>query len=179
MFARVDTVLGGRRSMPGAARRSASGGVGLGVLVALALVVLLTAGPAGTADRLDGPVRADLVAVVDGDTVDVRAHVWLGQTVETRVRLDGIDTPEHRGDCPAEEAAAAQAADRLGALLAGGPLALHDVRYGTWAGRVVARVHGPDGTDVGAALIAEGLAAAYDGRGDRPDWCALLAASGG
>lgn len=145
--------------------------------------LLLATGLAGTsvpgAERLAGPVPADLLGVVDGDTVDVRAHIWLGQTVETRVRLDGIDAPELRGDCAAERAAAAAAEHRLAALLGGGPVVLTDIRHGTWAGRVVARVTAPDGIDVAGALIAEGLAAPYDGRGGRPDWCERLAARDG
>jgi len=146
--------------------------------VALGLAAASGAGgaPAAAAERLAGPVAADLVGVVDGDTVDVRAHIWLGQTVETRVRLDGIDTPESRGDCEAETRAAALATQRLVELLGAGPVVLTDIRYGTCAGRVVARVAGPDGTDVADSMVSEGLAAAYDGRGSRPDWCERLAA---
>jgi endonuclease YncB( thermonuclease family) len=125
-------------------------------------------------DTLPGPIPAELVRVIDGDTLVVRAHIWLGQTVETHVRLAGIDTPELRGDCPAERDLARRAADRLIALAGTGPLALGEVRLGSFAGRVVARVETGQG-DAGARLIAEELAAAYDGRGARPDWCAILA----
>lgn len=167
------------RPMPPAAGVRAGRAAALAAALGLAVAIGPGGAPADAAERLAGPVAADLVGVVDGDTVDVRAHIWLGQTVETRVRLDGIDTPESRGGCEAETEAAALAAQRLADLLGAGPVVLTDIRYGTWAGRVVARVTAPDGTDVADALVAEGLAAVYDGRGGRPDWCERLAARQG
>ena len=44
-------------------------------------------------EALAGPVRAVVERVVDGDTVDVRARIWLGQSLTVRVRIDGVDTP--------------------------------------------------------------------------------------
>ena len=49
-----------------------------------------------------GPVPAEVLAVLDGDTLVVRARIWLGQDVETRIRLDGIDAPELKGKCESE-----------------------------------------------------------------------------
>ena len=49
---------------------------------------------------------------------------------------------------------------------------MSDIRYGKYAGRVIARVRSAAGLDLGAALLAKGLARAYDGRGPRPRWCA-------
>jgi endonuclease YncB( thermonuclease family) len=120
---------------------------------------------------IPGPVPAEILRVIDGDTVEVRARIWLGQTVETHVRLAGIDTPELRGDCDAERALAAQAAALLERTLAAGDVALRDVAYGTYAGRVLARIEAA-GADVTEPLIAAGLARPYRGRGPRPDWCA-------
>lgn len=136
-------------------------------------LTIALAAPSGAAggDALPGPVPAEVLRVVDGDTVDVRARIWLGQTVETRVRLAGIDTPESRGGCPAERALADQAAALLTRLLADGDgITLSDIDHGSFAGRVVARVESA-GQDVTAALLASGLARPYTGRGPRPDWC--------
>ena len=59
---------------------------------------------------LPGPVPAEVVDIIDGDTVTVRARIWPGQFVETRVRLRGADTPEiRRPDCEAERAAGHEA----------------------------------------------------------------------
>ena len=120
---------------------------------------------------LPGPIPADVVRVVDGDTVAVLARIWPGQTVETHVRLAGIDTPELRGSgCPAERALAEAARDRLEGLLGAGPVYLRDVALGTFAGRVVARIETPAGVDVAGPLVTDGLARVYDG-GHRAAWC--------
>lgn len=64
-------------------------------------------------EALVGPVSAVVERVVDGDTVDVRAHIWLGQTLTVRVRIDGVDAPETRSDCADERRLAAAARDYL------------------------------------------------------------------
>ena len=58
------------------------------------------------------------------------------------------------------------------ASIGGDPIAMSDIHYGKYAGRVIARVHTAAGLDLAAALLTEGLARAYDGRGPRPRWCA-------
>ncbi len=138
---------------------------------ASALVWLLAASalPVRAGEVLAGPVPALVTAVVDGDTLEVRARIWLGQELTTRVRLAGIDAPEARSDCPRERALAVRARDFLNASLrpAGddGPatIRLHDIRSGKFAGRVLARVESAAGLDLGGALLAAGLARAYDG----------------
>lgn len=117
-----------------------------------------------------GPVDAAVRRVVDGDTLVIGARIWLGQTVETTVRIAGIDAPERRARCDRERDLARRATERVQALLAGGRAVLRDVRYGKYAGRVLARVATPQGIDVGTALIGEGLARPYRG-GRRQSWC--------
>ena len=131
------------------------------------------AGGSPAAERREaaaGPVPAAVRKVVDGDTLVVRARIWLGQTVETKVRIAGIDAPERRARCGRERDLARRATARLRALLAGGGAVLRDIRHGKYAGRVLARVETPAGVDVGAALIGEGLARPYRGR-RRRGWC--------
>lgn len=139
---------------------------------AASLAILAAASVAHAESRGDlaGPVRAHLVRVVDGDTVEVLARIWPDHYVETLVRLAGIDAPELRGRCAEEVALAERAKARLAALLAGNRLLLADVRYGKYAGRVVARVLTEDGRDVAAILVAERLARRYEG-GRRAPWC--------
>lgn len=144
--------------------------------VALVFIASLLSGLAGhtaTAEeeRLPGPIPARVLRVVDGDTVVVRARIWLGQDVETSVRVAGIDTPEKRGKCDSER----QAADRAQAFTAQrleveSWVALHDVIADKYGKRVVARIVTPAGEDIGAALIAQGLARPYGGRTKQP-WC--------
>src|SRR5690606_16495125 len=137
---------------------------------ALRLICAAAAKPAGTGETLPGPVPADVVRVIDGDTLKVRAHIWIGQAVETAVRLQGINAPELRGDCEAERRLAAAARDYLARLVAGGKVRLRDIAQDKYGGRVVARIDDPSGRDIGAALVAAGLARPYDG-GKRHKWC--------
>ena len=141
------------------------------ILLLLAIVPCALASPA-VAEMLPGPVPAAVVQVIDGDTLRVRARVWLGQDVETAVRIAGIDTPELRGAaCEAERRLAEAARGRLAALLDGGAVRLREIEHGTFAGRVVARVETADGHDVGEPLLADGLARRYGGQGARGPWC--------
>ncbi|MCR9129244.1 MAG: nuclease [Alphaproteobacteria bacterium] len=118
--------------------------------------------------------------MIDGDTVEVRARIWPGHIVETRVRLRGVDTPEtRRPDCEAERTAGAAATaftqDWLAATVrvtgtAPGPalVNLHEIDLGSFAGRVVARIRRADGADLSEALIAAELATPY---GETGPWC--------
>lgn len=153
-----------------------------GALMALAAGVfawpLSEAGAqAGAQNRLAGPVPAQVLSVIDGDTIEVRAVIWLGQVLSTRVRLAGIDAPELRGKCARERALAVRARDyllaKLAAKLEDGERAwvrLRDIRYGKYAGRVLARVETAGGEDLGRGLMAAGLARPYAGRA-RESWC--------
>jgi endonuclease YncB( thermonuclease family) len=95
--------------------------------------------------------------------------------VATSVRLAGVDAPEIRGGCRRERELARRAHDFVASRLATGRtdaprVQLRDVRYGKYARRIVARVETAAGLDLGAALVAAGLAQPYDG-GRRPAWC--------
>ena len=134
-------------------------------------VLFLAFSASALADEpLPGPVPATVERVVDADTVEVRARIWPGHEVLTRVRLDGADAPEiWRPECEAErEAGEAAAAFVETRLPEGAPVALRAVRLGSFAGRVVARLALPDGTDLSALLIENGHAAAH---GEDVDWC--------
>ncbi len=110
-----------------------------------------------------------VVRVVDGDTVDLEC-LGMGRF---RARLMGFDTPEtHRPGC-AEEALLGQAATRrLRALVADARSIEADLGRLDRYNRRLVRLS-IDGRDVGARLIAEGLALPYEG-GRRIDWCDRL-----
>jgi endonuclease YncB( thermonuclease family) len=99
--------------------------------------------------------------VVDGDTF------WMNGV---KIRIAGIDAPEtHPPHCSRERALGFAATRRLRQLLNSGPVTLTSIdrdqdRYGRKLRNV--RVNG---SDVGAALVREGLARRYAG-GRRP-WC--------
>lgn len=106
------------------------------------------------------------VRVVDGDTFDAGGE---------RYRAIGYDTPEigRFARCPAEDALGRRASARAAALIASARR-IEAVRPAwRWRrdqhGRRLAEIR-LDGRDIGAILIAEGLARPYR-RGARPDWC--------
>jgi len=123
-------------------------------------------GHAQTHPVYPGPFLAEVVRVIDGDTVEVRAHIWPEQTIVTTVRLADIDTPELRGHCEAEIEAAVRARTHVQGLVdqVGGRLWLRDVRLGKYAGRVLGRLETPQGLDFGRSLIGARLAVPYEDR---------------
>jgi len=133
------------------------------------LAALAMATPALGAEKLSGPIPAVVLRTIDGDTLFVRAYIWLNQAIETRVRLAGIDTPELHSQCPSERAAAQGARAHLAELVRGGAVSLTDIRPDKYAGRVVARA-AVMGRDLSAAMLAANFARPYDGR-RRASWC--------
>ena len=103
-----------------------------------------------------------VVAVIDGDTLDVEAHD--GDHASTRVRVWGIDCPELARDRRAAEPWADHAAERARDLAYGESVRLrlqaHRVR--DRFGRLLAFVELPGGRDLAGTLLREGLAVADD-----------------
>lgn len=137
----------------------------LGVVVAFAAAV----GPV-RAEVLPGPVAADVIRVIDGDTLALRARIWIGIDIVVNARIRGIDAPELRGRCDAEKALAEDALARLEALAAGKTVRLRRIENDKYAGRVLADIVTDDGTDLAAAMLESGLARPYDGS-TRAPWC--------
>lgn len=140
--------------------------------IALLLGIALAAVPAAAKDRVAGPVAAEVMRVVDGDTVAVRARPWLGMTIETVVRLRGVDTPEKggRAKCDGERVLGDRATDFVRRRLpAGTPVFLTAIEEDKYGGRVVASIAVGD-EDLAAGLVGAGLARPYDG-GRKSSWC--------
>ncbi len=138
------------------------------------IIIFLTLAfvPAAEAQRvISGPVEAEVVRVIDGDTIEVRAFIWPGHSVETRVRLADVDAPElRRVSCEEEREAGFAAKAFVEGLLAGNGMRVQisEVRLGSFAGRVIAHMALRDGRDLGALLMEEGHATPYSARGG---WC--------
>lgn len=140
-------------------------------IMALALILLVAFcnKQADAATVIEGPIKARVLRIVDGDTVVVRAAPWPGIEAKTYIRILGIDTPEIRGKCDVEREAAIKARVALSRLLRGRLVELYDVKFGKFAGRVVARIQvGP--TDIGRQMVFQGHARLYKG-GKRMGWC--------
>ncbi|MEJ0027665.1 MAG: thermonuclease family protein [Rhizomicrobium sp.] len=110
-----------------------------------------------------------MVRVIDGDTFEASAAIWLDQQISIRVRIAGIDAPELRARCDAERRGAAAARDYLARRIEGGDVTLSAVRYDKFGGRVDAAV-ADGGGDIANAMIRARLARAYAG-GRRDGWC--------
>ncbi len=138
-------------------------------ILLLAVVIVPGVAP-GLPESVPGPVQARVLRVIDGDSIVVRARIWLGQNLDTLVRLDGVDAPEIKGKCENERRLAERARDLILARITAGMVILSEIHYGNYAGRVVARVRTPDGGDFSTALVEAGLGRAYEG-GRRASWC--------
>ena len=112
----------------------------------------------------------EYVRAYDGDTVTVSVDDWpdvIGDEISVRVR--GVDTPEIRGDCPAEKERARAARDFVRERLdSADQVELRQIERGKYF-RVVATVM-VDGRDLADALTDRGLGREYGG-GSRAGWC--------
>ncbi len=119
-------------------------------------------------DRIAGPIPAVIERVVDGDTVRVRAKIWLEQELEVSVPVAKIDAPElFRPKCPAEKEHARAAKNYVQGFFVDGTAWLHEIESGKYAGRVVARLTNAHGEDLGKMLVAQDYAV-FKKRGN---WC--------
>lgn len=123
------------------------------------------------ASYLAGPVEAQLIEVVDGDTIRVRAKIWLDQSISILVRLKGIDAPElYRPKCKAEKQQAEQARRYLASLVADQPLQLTSIQGGKYFGRVLAKVQIKQAANLSRQMLKSGLVRSYR-KGNRKGWC--------
>ncbi len=130
-----------------------------------------------------GPYLAELVDVIDGDTLDMRVAIWPGLVAEYAVRVRGIDAPEtRRPGCEEERAAGEAAAEAVRELY--GPetrIRLSQVAYDPFSGRVVAEVRreAPAGwRSLADELVERELAQRWRPGMNAVPWCLLLSAGG-
>lgn len=62
-------------------------------------VFLLFAENAHADKYVAGPYEAELLEVIDGDTIRVQATIWVNTFKIATIRVNGIDTPELKGAC--------------------------------------------------------------------------------
>ena len=107
-------------------------------------------------------LRAEVVRVIDGDTLEIKHPDALHNSPVTRIRLWGLDCPETaKPDHPADPYAD-KATDRTQSLAADRivMLSLESHRTRGTFGRVLAHIELPDGTSLNEALLSAGLAVA-------------------
>lgn len=89
-----------------------------------------------------GPYRAEVVRVIDGDTLLVKVELWPNLTAEVSARVRGVDAPEvSYPDCASAELRGQQAKSFVEDRYAPGDIVqLRDVGPDAFFGRVVADV---------------------------------------
>ncbi|MDH4439708.1 MAG: thermonuclease family protein [Rhizobium sp.] len=114
---------------------------------------------------IDGPVEAEVVRVIDGDTVLVEAMPWPDHRISTYVRLRGIDAPELKSRCAAFKSAAKKAQQELVTLMQGQTrVMLTAISGDKYFGRVVADLTLDNGRRPAAVLLDGGLVEPYEGK---------------
>ena len=124
-------------------------------------------------DEIDGPVSAEIIQIIDGDTLLVPATPWPQQTMEVHVRIRGIDAPEIHSKCTEIRRAGLKARDALQQMISGvSIIQLRGIAGDKYFGRILADVTFADGRNPAQDLLSEGLVRAYDG-GRKPQvFCA-------
>lgn len=114
-------------------------------------------------DGLPAPVYAyhgTVVDVYDGDTMTVVLDLGFGFSYRARLRIEGIDTPELRGE---ERAAGMVVRDHVRLLLLDKPVVVTSHKkdkYGRWLAYVLFSLEGQP-TDLGSYLLSTERAAVY------------------
>ena len=118
---------------------------------------------------------ANVIKVIDGDSIRARVKVWPKLTELTTIRLRGVDTPELRAKCDRERQLALAAKQYVeGLLKPGTTVRIKNIKLGKYAGRIIATVYvkdpGERWVDLGQVLQAANYGRAYSG-GKRRSWC--------
>ncbi|MEB2845215.1 thermonuclease family protein [Rhizobiales bacterium RZME27] len=113
-------------------------------------------------DEVVGPVEAEILRVVDGDTLLVEARPWPQQRVEVYVRIRGIDAPEIRSNCQQVREAGAEALRVLENLAErSAKIQLTHISGDKYFGRIVADVALTDGSSAAESMRSAGVVRDY------------------
>lgn len=136
------------------------------------LVILLIPATASAEPRTFGDFHgAQYVSNYDGNSITLNLN-WVHQLIgdEINVQVYGVDIPEIKGKCEAEEALADEARIWVMFLLMEAEnISLMNMQRGKYF-RIVADVVA-DGINIKDSLIENGLGVAYYGEKDSKNWC--------
>jgi micrococcal nuclease len=108
--------------------------------------------------------QATVDKVVDGDTLDLQVDLGFGVFTRQRVRLLGINAPEHNTDDGKKAIAFVQAwVKEHGPTFTVRTLKDKKEKYGRYLATLLS-----DTEELGQALVDAGLAVPWDGEGARP-----------
>lgn len=115
-------------------------------------------------DQIPGPVEAEILRVVDGDTLLVEARPWPQQRMEVYVRIRGIDAPEMKSKCQRIREAGREARQTLEELAKpSATIQLIHISGDKYFGRIVADVMLSDGSSAADSMRLAGVVRDYDG----------------
>ena len=130
----------------------------------LLLLVIASASDAAARDEIEGPVSAEILRVIDGDTLLVQARPWPQQSMEVYVRIRGIDAPEMHSKCAAIRRAGIDARHALEEMTNVSPeIKLTAIAGDKYFGRILANVTLADGRNPAQYLLSTGTVRAYEG----------------
>jgi len=113
----------------------------------------------------------EVTSIYDGDTFRASISGYppiIGQHIS--IRINGVDTPEIRGQCDQEMVLARKAKQHtVNMLRSAKTIELRNMQRGKYF-RIVADVYA-DGQSVSEGLVSEGLAVVYDGGKKIKSWC--------
>lgn len=113
----------------------------------------------------------EYISNYDGDTIKVNIkglHPLIGKGIT--IRVNGIDTPEMKGDCETSKIMAKEAKSVVQNLLSSSKkIDLVNCKRGKYF-RIVADVIA-DNINIGNLLLVKGLAVKYDGTTKKQNWC--------
>lgn len=132
-----------------------------------------------TLTALPASAGVQVLRVIDGDTLEVNASVWVSWDGQARViknpvkvrlvsRVGGIDTPELTGSSPCEKVLAYQAKAFVEGWVSAGETSMVPEGLDTFSRPLVRLERGSE--DLGSLLIQVGLAKPYV-KGVAPVWC--------
>ncbi|MBR3372051.1 MAG: thermonuclease family protein [Rhodobacteraceae bacterium] len=127
----------------------------------------------------EGPYTAEVVRVIDGDTVEAVVALWPGLIAHYSIRVRGIDAPEIRGAaCEKEQEWGLRAKQQVERLYpVGTSIRLKDVQYDVWSGRMLAdiqRFRSDRWLSLSKELLDRGLAVAWETDSTEVPWCLLI-----
>ena len=141
------------------------------VIYTVVLLMCFILSTANASDLVYGNfVGVEYVKNYDGDTITVNikdVHPLIGSLIS--IRINGIDTPEMKSDCPNEKILAYNAKVLIEKFLKNGKvITLKNVNRDKYF-RILADVY-VDGINIANVLIKNKMAVPYNG-GTKIDWC--------
>jgi len=116
--------------------------------------------------------QAYVKRVIDGDTIEVAVDLGFKITMETPVRLYGINAPESNSSVPEERKKARAAKDFLEDRILSKVVRIQSVKpkdkYGRWLATIFVIGRELEQESINDQLVKIGLAKHWDGQGEKP-----------